>query len=582
MEEFDFEGWATKNDLKCSDGRTIRRDAFIDNDGMTVPLVWNHQHSEIHNVLGHALLLNKPEGVRTYGKFNDTADGQYAKSCVRNGDITQLSIYANNLTQRGGDVVHGNIREVSLVLAGANPGAFIDSVIKHGESCDDEAVIYTGEDFDVIIHADGAKTDTTKKDDMAETKTEEQPNESSDDKTVEEVIAGMDDDEKTVLYALVGTALESEDADDTDDTDTTEGGNTVKHNVFAQDVDGEENVIKHSEIEAAMADFQREGSMKNAFLAHGIADIDMLFPEAKPINGATPEFIQRDMAWVSTVMNNVHKSPFARIKSVFADITEDEARARGYIKGKLKKEEVFGLLKRVTIPCTIYKKQKFDRDDLVDITDFDVVAWVKSEMRMMLDEEIARAILFGDGRSISDNDKVNEQNVRPVWTDEDLYTVKTLFTRSNASTEQEKEDADARAFIRAAVKSRKQYKGSGNPVMFMTRDMLINCLLLEDKDGRIIYDTEEKLRTRLGVSQIVTPEVMDDLTRTVGSEQHKLEGLYLNLRDYNVGTDRKGRVTMFDDFDIDYNQQIYLIEGRMSGAMTKPFGAVAIESKAAA
>ena len=595
--KYDFSGWATRNDIQCSDGRIIRRDAFKECDGQTVPLVWNHTHDDPFNVLGHALLENRQDGVYAYCTLNDTEQGRNAKLLVEHGDISALSIYANRLKQTGPNVTHGAIREVSLVLAGANPEAFIDSVITHSEDfqrevLEDDAVIYSGDDI-ILGHSDIDEPEGISEDAEEETEEHDEPDDiehadkegsvpttTKKDKTVQDVIDGMTEEERAVMYYVVGQALE-DGSDDTDDSTDEEGNDRMKHNVFDRTEEEQGNVISHSELNAVVGDIKRAGSLKEAALAHGIDDIDYLFPEAKSITNV-PEFIKRDQGWVSIVMNGIHHTPFSRVKSVFADITEDEARARGYIKGKLKKEEVFGLLKRVTTPTTVYKKQKFDRDDIKDITDFDVVAWVKTEMRMMLDEEIARAVLFGDGRLASDDDKVNELNIRPVWTDDDLFTVKTSFVRSSDGDQQTQDDANARAFIRAAIKSRKDYKGSGNPVMFMTQDMLTNCLLLEDKMGRVIYDTEEKLRTALRVSQIVTPEVMDDLTRTATGKTYKLEGLYLNLADYNSGTDHGGQIDMFDDFDIDYNQQKYLIEVRMSGAMIKPFGAVAIESTATA
>lgn len=591
MEKYDFCGWATKNNLRCSDGRTIIKDAFKDNDGQTVPLVWNHDHSSPYGVIGHALLKNRKEGVYAYCYLNDTEQGKNTKLLLQHGDISALSIYANQLKQQGGNVLHGAIREVSVVLAGANPGASIDFVMKHGEFCDDDAIIYTGEDLQ-LYHSDDDKVDT---EDAPEPKKEEEPiahadeekpeeenkvaNEntnSGSEKTVQDVFNTLNEEQKTVVYALIGQALEDAGVDNDEEDD--EEGTNVKHNAFEGNEYDDGNVLSHSEMMDVINDGKRYGSMRDAFLAHGIDDVEYLFPEAKTMTN-TPEFIKRDTGWVSVVMGGVHHTPFSRIKSMFADITEDEARARGYIKGKLKKEEVFGLLKRTTTPTTIYKKQKMDRDDVVDITDFDVIAWLKGEMRVMLDEEIARAILFGDSRPASSDDKISELNIRPVWKDEELFTVRTSFTRSSTGSQQEKDDADARAFIRAAIKSRKEYKGSGNPIMFMTEDMLTNCLLLEDKMGRVIYDTEDKLRTALRVSRIVTVEVMENLTRQGDdSKQYKLEGLYLNLNDYNVGADKGGAINMFDDFDIDYNQQKYLIETRCSGALIKPFSAVAIES----
>ena len=568
MERFDFSGWATRNNLKCSDGRTIRKDAFKDNNGQKVPLVWNHQHNEPFNVLGHALLENREEGVYAYCAFNDTEAGQNAKRLVEHGDVSALSIYANQLKQHGGDVIHGSIREVSLVLAGANPGAFIDSIICHGEESEEEAIIYTGEDIS-LSHADNEEMKEEKP--MEDAKKIEN---NSDNKTVKDVFDTLTEEQKTVVYALIGQALE--DAGKTDENDDEEDNN-MKHNVFDQDEMMQGNVLSHSDMEEIFSDAKRTGSLKEAFLAHnatyGIDQIDTLFPEPKTMN-TPPEFIKRDTNWVAGVINGVHHTPFSRIKSMFANITEDEARAKGYIKGKLKKEEVFTLLKRTTTPTTIYKKQKLDRDDIIDITDFDVVAWIKSEMRMMLDEEIARAILVGDGRLTSDDDHISETNIRPIWKDDDLYTIKTKITVDASATDDDK----AKAVIKAAVKSRKNYKGSGNPVLYTTEDFLTNCLLLEDTQGYRLYKSEQDVATAMRVSRIVTVPVMENLTRTDSeSKERTLIGIIVNLNDYNVGADKGGAVNMFDDFDIDYNQQKYLMETRCSGALIKPYSAIALE-----
>ena len=568
MERFDFSGWATRNNLKCSDGRTIRKDAFKDNNGQKVPLVWNHQHNEPFNVLGHALLENREEGVYAYCAFNDTEAGQNAKRLVEHGDVSALSIYANQLKQHGGDVIHGSIREVSLVLAGANPGAFIDSIICHGEESEEEAIIYTGEDIS-LSHADNEEMKEEKQ--MEDTKKVENK---TDNKTVKDVFDTLTEEQKTVVYALIGQALE--DAGKTDENDDEEDNN-MKHNVFDQDEMMQGNVLSHSDMEEIFSDAKRTGSLKESFLAHnatyGIDAIDTLFPEPKSMN-TPPEFIKRDMNWVAGVINGVHHTPFSRIKSMFANITEDEARAKGYIKGKLKKEEVFTLLKRTTTPTTIYKKQKLDRDDIIDITDFDVVAWIKSEMRMMLDEEIARAILVGDGRLTSDDDHINETNIRPIWKDDDLYTIKTKITVDASATDDDK----AKAVIKAAVKSRKNYKGSGNPVLYTTEDFLTNCLLLEDTQGYRLYKSEQDVATAMRVSRIVTVPVMENLSRTDSeSKTRNLVGIIVNLNDYNVGADKGGAVNMFDDFDIDYNQQKYLMETRCSGALIKPYSAIALE-----
>ena len=571
MERFDFSGWATRNNLKCSDGRTIRKDAFKDNNGQKVPLVWNHQHNEPFNVLGHALLENREEGVYAYCTFNDTEAGQNAKQLVEHGDVSALSIYANQLKQHGGDVIHGSIREVSLVLAGANPGAFIDSIICHGEESEEEAIIYTGEDI-YLSHADNEEMKEEKP--MEDTKKVENK---TDNKTVKDVFDTLTEEQKTVVYALIGQALESAGATDENDENDDEEDNNMKHNVFDQDEMMQGNVLSHSDMEEIFSDAKRAGSLKEAFLAHnatyGIDQIDTLFPEPKSMN-TPPEFIKRDTNWVAGVINGVHHTPFSRIKSMFANITEDEARAKGYIKGKLKKEEVFTLLKRTTTPTTIYKKQKLDRDDIIDITDFDVVAWIKSEMRMMLDEEIARAILVGDGRMTSDDDHINEANIRPIWKDDDLYTIKTKITVDASATDDDK----AKAVIKAAVKSRKDYKGSGNPVLYTTEDFLTNCLLLEDTQGYRLYKSEQDVATAMRVSRIVTVPVMENLSRTDSeSKTRNLVGIIVNLNDYNVGADKGGAVNMFDDFDIDYNQQKYLMETRCSGALIRPYSAIALE-----
>jgi len=559
MKTYDFSGWATRNNLRCSDGRTIMKDAFKHNDGQTVPLVWNHQHNDPLNVLGHALLKNREEGVYAYCKFNETESGKNAKLLVEHGDVSALSIYANQLKQQGSNVIHGAIREVSLVLAGANPGAFIDSVMSHGEESDDEAIIYTGEDIS-LFHAD------EKKDKPVDEKSE-------DEETVADVFNTLTEKQKTVVYAMIGQALEEkEESENNNDNNDSKGGNkTMKHNVFDKE-DAKKDVLSHSDLEAIFADAKRYGSLKDSVLAHGIEQIDYLFPDAKNVTN-TPQFIQRDMGWVQKVMNSVHHTPFSRIKSILADITEDDARAKGYIKGNLKKDEVFTLLKRTTTPTTIYKKQKLDRDDVVDITDFDVVAWLKSEMRMMLDEEIARAILVGDGRLSSSDDKINEQNIRPIWKDDDLYTIKAPVTVAANATADEK----AKAFIRAAIKSRKNYKGSGEPTLYTTEDVLTDCLLMEDTTGRVIYDSVSKLATALRVKEIVTVPVMENLSRDDNGTTYSLMGIIVNLTDYNIGADKGGAVNMFDDFDIDYNAQKYLIETRCSGALIKPYSAIALE-----
>ena len=576
MEAYDCSGWATRNDLRCSDGRVIRKDAFKHNDGQTVPLVWNHQHNDPNEVLGHALLENRDEGVYAYCKFNDTENGRTAKLLVQHGDVNSFSIYANQLKQQGPNVMHGNIREVSLVLAGANPGAYIESVIQHGEESDEEAYIFTGEEICLEHSEYGDSSDNeeelehSEKNDnnKEENKMAEKANNGG-EKTVADVFNELTEEQKTVVYALIGQALEDAGVNDEEDEDN------MKHNVFDNEDAYQGDVLSHSEMMEIVSDAKRYGSLKESVLQHGIDQIDYLFPESTNLN-APPEFIQRDMGWVKKVMGAVHHSPFSRIKSMFADITEDDARAKGYIKGNLKKDEVFGLLKRTTTPTTIYKKQKLDRDDVIDITDFDVVAWIKGEMRMMLDEEIARAILVGDGRNTSSDDKINEQNIRPIWTDSDLFTIKASVNFAAGATDDQK----AKAFIRAIIKSRKDYKGSGNPVLYTTEDVLTDCLLMEDTTGRVIYDTVDKLKNAMRVSDIITVPVMEGLTRVNDSgETVSLMGIVVNLTDYNVGADKGGAVNMFDDFDIDYNAMKYLIETRCSGALTKPFSAIALECK---
>ena len=651
MGNYDFCGWATRNDLKCSDGRIIRRDAFKHNDGMTVPLVWNHDHTDPYRVVGHALLENRDEGVYAYGKFNSTDLGKTAKIYVEHGDITQLSIYANQLKQQGPNVLHGAIKEVSLVLAGANPGAFIENVIKHGEESDEEAYIFTGENIS-LYHSDDddEATEVTEVDDNEEEVTEDIVDDNVEEKgeeemveetnkiehaekeekeeTVADVFNTFTEKQKTVVYAMIGQALEDAgvemdgDDDDTEkdvkhaeseeddseetvadvfntfsekqktvvyaligqaledagveaDDESKGGNNNMKHNVFEHDEMVEENVLTHSDMVSILEDAKRNGSLKEAILQHGIEEIGVLFPDNKSLD-KEPQFIKRDDTWVADVLGSVHHTPFARIKSIFADVTMDTARAKGYAetrKGKIKYEEVFKLLKRTTNPTTVYKKQKLDRDDVLDINDFSVIPWLKAELRMMLNEELARAILIGDGREIDNEDKIDEECIRPIWKMEELFTVKEVIEMEESATA----DAKARAFIKAAIKSRKKYKGSGNPVMFMPEDMLTDCLLIEDTNQRVIYDTVEKLAAALRVRKIVPVPVMENLTRTEDDVTYTLGGIYVNLNDYNVGTDKGGEINMFDDFDIDFNQYKYLMETRCSGSLVKPHSAVAIE-----
>lgn len=588
--KYDFSGWATKNDLLCSDGRTIRRDAFKDNDGKVVPLVWNHDHTDPSNVLGHALLKNVADGVYAYGSFNSNPKAIEAATLLAHGDIKALSIWANKLQQRGGDVLHGDIKEVSLVLAGANPAAIIDSVMVHGEESDEEAIIYTGES---ICHSSGELKDETEETEETVEHTDDkadEPENSDDDETIADVFETLSEKQKNVVYALIAEAISENKGKENEDNK--EEDSVMKHNVFEQqNGDQQENVLCHADVKAAFDDAKRYGSLKDSFVAHGlkevtymahadgdygIKNIDYLFPEARNINN-TIDFIKREDSWVRDFMSRVHRSPFSRIKSVHANITEDEARAKGYIKGNMKKEEVFTLLKRSTTPTTVYKKQKLDRDDVLDITDLDTVALVKGEMRGMLDEEIARAALVGDGRSASDDDKINEVNIRPIWTDADLYSIKVPITVAAGDDDNKK----ATNFIRAAIKSRKNFRGSGTPVLYTTEDMLSDMLLLTDTTGRDIYDTVEKLCKKLRVSAIITVPVMEGLTRQVDSKTRTLAGIIVNLQDYNIGADKGGSINMFEDFDIDYNQMKYLIETRCSGALTKPYSAMVLEFETA-
>ena len=546
--KYDFAGWATKANMRCSDGLTIMNNAFADNDGETVPLVWNHEHSDSNNVLGHAMLQNRNGGVYAYCTFNKTPNGQNAKEMVKNGDITQLSIYANKLKKRNNCVMHGDIKEVSLVLAGANPGAHIEDVICHGDIMEDQGVIFTGEDFEEyegdveLQHAD-------------ENQNEEE--------TIADVYNSLTPKQKKVVEFMIGSALE-------DNNMKGEGENDMKQNAFSNKNNQEEEVLSHSEMTAILDDAKRSGSLRESVLAHGITNIDLLFPDYQNVDNK-PTWITREMGWVDKVMKSVHHTPFSRIKSMAADLTEDDARARGYMKGNLKKEQVFSLLKRTTDPQTIYKKQKIDRDDAVDITDFDVVAWIKEEMRFMLNEEIARAILIGDGRLASSDDKIKEDHIRPIVNDAALYTIQKSYDVKDLT-----DSVRIKEFMRSAVKARKDYKGSGSPTLYTTEDMLTDMLLLEDNQGRLLFDSVEKIKAYLRVSDIVTVPPMENYSYEVDHKKCNLDGIIVNLNDYNVGADKGGAVSMFDDFDIDYNRQKYLIETRCSGALTKPYSAIAI------
>ena len=577
---YDFSGWATRCNVKCSDGRTIMKDAFVDNDKTTVPLVWQHNHTDADNVLGHALLENRAEGVYAYCSLNNTPEGKRAKELVEHGDICSLSIYANQLKQTGGNVIHGLIREVSLVLAGANPGARIMDVnIAHGDNADGDAYIFNasetldiGTEVEDIEHSDNNKEgeNMPNKEEQKEIKVEH-ADEGNDEETIQDVFDTLTEKQKKVVYAMIGMALEDK-----------ENGNAqedkeMKHNAFdtSNEADNQTELM-HSEVLAAIEDAKKSGSMKDAFISHGITNVDTLFPEVQAVN-KTPELIARDTNWVRVVMGGVKHTPFSRVKSTAANITADEARARGYIKGKQKISEVITALKRTTLPTTVYKLQKMDRDDVIDITDFDVVAWLKQEMRGMLDEELARAFLIGDGRDGSDDSKINEQNIRPILGDNATYTVTRTLTRTSGET-----DSDfAKDFIKDVVKSRKEYKGSGNPILFTTEDLLTEMLLIEDKIGHRIYKTEAELATALRVSKIVTVPVFEGHKREVAGKNYALMGILVNLADYNVGADKGGAVNMFDDFDIDYNKYEYLIETRCSGALVKPYSAITFEEKLA-
>lgn len=634
---YDFCGYATKINIKCADGRTIRKGAFKECDGETVPLVWGHKHGSPGDVLGHAILEDRDDGTYTYGYFNDTDSGKNAKKLVNHGDIKALSIYANQLKQRGGDVIHGVIREVSLCLSGANPGARIEDLsFEHSfdeDSDDFEALIFNGENVE-IMHANEpsiedkhaflnyqaaqmsaqqdylnhAAADLAAKEQYLNQqaaylqnvlqhaeKAEENSMPNGDNRTIADVFNGMTDEEKNVVYYMIGKALEEN------------GGNgedsKVAHNVF--EGDNMYNSLAHSAINEAMqaviSDGPKFGSLRKSLehhmanddvLAHaidttgmdvpqgngpsytvgentygyGINGLDYLFPDARALSD-TPELIKRDTDWVDVVLAGVHKTPFSRIKTVLANITEDDARAKGYLKGNMKKEEFFALMKRVTTPQTIYKKQRFDRDDVLDITDMNIVAWVKTEMRMMLNEELGRAILIGDGRIISDDDKISETNIRPIVSDANLFTIKKGVT-VGANDEETAKNA-----IKAALRARKEYKGSGNPTFFTTEDWLTSMLLIEDSIGRRLYNTETEVASAIRARKIVTVPVLEGFK---DANDRELIGIFVNLNDYNVGTDKGGEVNMFDDFDIDFNQYKYLIETRCSGALIKPYSAIAL------
>ena len=577
--DYDFSGYATKANTKCYDGLIIAPNAFADDNGRKVPVVWNHNHSGPEYVLGHALLQNRRDGVYAYVKMNDTPSGQTALEAVRSGDIDAMSIFANGLKKAGQTVMHGVIRELSLVLAGCNPGALIDEIVAHGADSD-------GEGGEAFIYTDGGlslKHGLDPDDNPLNEEDDEMAKEGG--KTLEEVVDTMNDEQKEALYALVGMAkndLDEDDdpeeddydeEDDEDDYDDYDEEDDMKHNVF--DNDPEQGVLRHSmdEINAAIADGKSCGSMKDAFIAHGIEDVEWLFPEDHLLD-TPPRIIDNDQSWVSKVMSGVHHIPFSRVKSMAADLTEEDARAKGYIKGNFKKEQVFSLLKRSTTPTTVYKKQKMDRDDVADITGFDVIAWLKQEMRVKLNEELARAYLIGAGRLSSSDDKINEGNIRPIYNDDDLFTIKVQVETAAGDDTATKLDK----MMTAVLKARKNYKGAGNPTFYTTDDTLTDLLLLKDKIGHRLYKNEAEVAQALRVKEIVTVPQMEGMTGKLGGE---FVGIIVNLADYTVGADKGGAVNMFDDFDIDYNQQKYLIETRCSGAMTTPFGAMAIEYKAA-
>lgn len=590
--DYDFSGWATRNNIKCSDGRTIMKDAFKQNDGQKVPLVWNHQHDDPNEVLGHAVLENREDGVYAYCKFNDTESGQQAKALVKNGDVDKLSIYANKLKSQMNNVIHGCIREVSLVLAGANPGAYIDSVVIHGEDADaeEEAIIYTDEDISLFIeHSDDNNDESEEKPNKEDKKEEmdqeeKKPEDNAKEETVAEVFDTLSDKQKDAVYAIIDQALEDagvSDDEDEEEEDEEEGENNMKHNVFDNDVNDE--VLMHSEIlSEALTDAKRYGSLRDSVLEHAainnITDIDKLFPDATALN-KEPIMIERDQSWVAKVMNDVKHTPFSRVKATFGRLTEPQARAKGYIKGNKKLDIQMAALNRVTTPTTVYIKNEIDRDDVVDITDFDVVAWQKKEMRKQLDKELARAFLLGDGRDVSDQSKINEQNIIPVIKDVSMFTINYTITEgtdyNQTGNSQSENDSFTKGIVRAALRARKEYKGSGKPTFYTTEDYLTDLLLIEDQNGRAIYDSAEKLATAMRVKEIVTIPEME------GEAYADVVGIIVNMNDYTAGADKGGSVNMFDDFDIDYNQMKYLMETRCSGALTVPYSAIVLKKAAA-
>ena len=607
--DYDFGGWATKNNIKCSDGRTILKDAFKQNDGQKVPLVWNHQHNDPSEILGHALLENREEGVYAYCKFNNTESGQTAKSLVTNGDVDKLSIYANKLKTHMNNVMHGCIREVSLVLAGANPGAFIDTVISHGEDveAEEEGIIYTDEHIETIEHSDD-ESDKKGETDMEDEnkKVDEEKKDENNEKTIQEVFETLNEEQKNAVYAIVGQALEhsddsedeseddskdeseddsenkDNDSEDNSENNNDEGEEDMKHNVFDNDKNNDE-VLQHSEILAsAIQDAKKYGSLKESVIEHAainnITDIGKLFPDATALN-KEPIMIEKDQTWVGKIINTIKHTPFSRVKVTMGKMTEPQARAKGYIKGNKKTNIQMAALNRIVTPTTVYIKNEIDRDDVIDITDFDVVAWQKREMRKELDKELALAALLGDGRDISDNDKINEQNIIPIIKDVDTFTIKYTITEGvdykQANNSASNNDSFTKGIIRAAIRSRKEYKGSGSPTFFTTEDYLTDMLLIEDQNGRRIYESLAQLALALRVKEIVTiPEMEQEAYKDI-------VGVIVNMADYTMGADKGGSVNMFDDFDIDYNQMKYLMETRCSGALTVPYSAIVLKKAGA-
>lgn len=600
---YDFAGWASRNNLRCGDGRIIRQNAFAAQDGATVPLCWNHIHDDPSKILGHAMLENRDEGLYVYGFLNDTAAGRDMKEQLKHGDVTSLSIWANNLNQVGPDVLNGVVRDVSLVVAGRNPGAFIESVVSHGMPMDDgdeEGILYTGDD--ILLNADLTSAGDISHADKKEDKdmgAEEPKKEEEKTKTVGDVYDTLSKEQKDAVAIIVGQAIADAKGESTsEDNKDKEGDKDMQHSVFDDDQTIDDGAfLSHADQMEIIKEAKRCGSLRSAIhdnleegqvLCHSIDttgmttatgkatyffnDPNMLFPDYRTMNGAAPEWISRNMDWVTDVMSSIHHTPFSRIKSVYADITEDDARARGYITGKQKKTEVFTTLKRTTEPTTIYKLQKADRDVVLDISEFDVIAWIRAEMRVMLNEEIARAILLGDGRATDSEDHIKEDCIRPIVKDVPLFNITVKVTVPATATEEE----IAKATINTIIRSRKKYKGSGNPKFYTTDDVLTEMLLLENKNGDKIYKTENEVTTALRVSKIVPVEPMTGQKITIDGKEYPLIGTIVNLADYNVGTDKGGEINNFEDFDINYNKYEYLIETRMSGALIKPFSAITV------